>query len=104
MEKRVEGVLVRIRKKLDSHDLEKTASGEDVNRSIGKMINSLDKLIYDSNYFGKNIPEIVQLGELKMMLKEVSVVNDHLCIERVKHKIDRILLTKRARLRLSFSR
>jgi len=104
MEKRVEGVLVRIRAKLDSYDLSKKANHEDVNKSVGKMINSLDKLIYDSNYFGKNIPEIVQLAELKMMLKEVSVVNDHLCIERVKHKIDRILLTKRARLRLSFSR
>ena len=102
MEKRVEGVLVRIRAKLDSYDLSKKANHEDVNKSVGKMINSLDKLIYDSTYFGKNMPEIIELSELKKMLKEVDVVNHHLYIERVKHKIDRILLNKRARLRLSF--
>lgn len=94
--------MVRIRKKLDSHDLSKKSSHEEMNRSVGKMIDSLDKLIYDSDYFGKNIPEIVQLAELKTMMKEVDVVNDHLYIERIKHKIDRILLNKRARLRLSF--
>ncbi|HEY3420887.1 MAG TPA: hypothetical protein VGK23_10070 [Methanomassiliicoccales archaeon] len=92
---------MRIRTKLDTDDLSQKANPEEVHRSVGKMINSLDKLIYDSNYFGKNIPEINQLTEVKRMLKDVGSVNEHPDIERIKYAIDGILYTKRAMLRRS---
>jgi hypothetical protein len=101
-ERRINGVLTRIRIKLDTHDPDRGTSPEETIRSVGKMINSLDKLIYDSNYYGKNIPEINQIVEVKKMLKDVGVVYDILHIEHIKHKIDSIVPTKRSMLRLSF--
>jgi predicted component of type VI protein secretion system len=97
VERRIEGVLIRIREKLDSHDSVIMASPEETVRSVGKMINSLDKLIYDPNYYGKNIPEIRQIVEVKKMLKDVDHPRHD--IEHIKRAIDVMLYTKKERLR-----
>jgi hypothetical protein len=100
MERRIEGVLERIREKLDRNDPTKKENPEEAIKSIDKMINSLDKLIYDPNYFGKNIPEIGKIAELKRMLKDMVDSGSHSDMERIKRMIDRMLSTRRAKLRV----
>jgi hypothetical protein len=103
MDKRIEGLLIRISEKLDTQDIGNRAMFEETRRSMEKMINSLDKLIYDHDYFGKNSPEIMFLKEIKMMLKDAIAVNAYTDIDCIKRRIDGMKLNQKARLRSSFS-
>ena len=101
MDKKTEGVLVRIREKLDRHDQIKHERPDEARRSVEKMIDSLDKLIYHHHYFGKPVPVRESLSEIKTLLKEVTV-DVHTDIECVKNTIDSVLNTRKAKLRMSF--
>jgi len=76
MDIKIKGVLVRISKKLDeiddSIDLSLKSKEGDIKRALEKLVNSLDRLIYDENYFGKPYPEVQVLHELKTLLKEAD--------------------------------
>lgn len=101
MDKRIENVLILIRKKLDDEEVSMRASTGELKRSMEKMINSLDKLIYHRDFFGKCNSDILFIKEMKMMMKEMVAVNSYTEIERVKFRIDGLRLNTRMRLRSS---
>jgi hypothetical protein len=74
MDIKIKGVLIRISKKLDdiddSIDHSLKIKEDEIKRVLEKMVNSLDRLIYDENYFGKPYPEVQALYELRTLLKE----------------------------------
>ena len=103
MDKRIERVLILIRKKLDTEDIATMVGTEELGRSVEKMIDSLDKLIYHRDFFGKNSPEILFIKEMKMTLKEMVRVNTYADIEHVKFRIHGMRLNKSGRLRSSLN-
>jgi hypothetical protein len=74
MDSKIKGVLIRISKKLDevddSIDLSIKNKEDEIKKVLGKLVNSLDRLIYHENYFGKQYPEVLVLYELRTLLKE----------------------------------
>ena len=76
MDIKIKGVLIRICKKLDkiddSIDHSIKAKEDDIKRVLEKLVDSLDRLIYDENYFGKPYPEILVLHELRTLLKDAD--------------------------------
>jgi hypothetical protein len=74
MDIKIKGVLIRISKKLDqiddSIDQSLKIKEDEIKRLLEKMVDSLDRLIYDENYFGKPYPEVQALYELRTLLKE----------------------------------
>ena len=74
MDIKIKGVLIRISKKLDdiddSIDHSLKIKEDEIKRVLEKMVDSLDRLIYDEHYFGKPYPEVLALYELRTLLKE----------------------------------
>jgi len=74
MDNKIKGVLIRISKKLDAIDNSIDHSiknkEDEVKRVLEKLVDSLDRLIYNENYFGKPYPEVLVLYELRTLLKE----------------------------------
>ena len=74
MDIKIKGVLIRISKKLDEIDNSIDHSiknkEDDIKRVLEKLVDSLDRLIYNENYFGKQYPEVLVLYELRTLLKE----------------------------------
>jgi hypothetical protein len=101
MDIKIKGVLVRISKKLDAIDdaidLSIKTKEEEIAKVLGKLVDSLDRLIYDENYFGKPYPEVLVLYELRALLKEVDGSTLETNIKQTKDKI-RCLLVKEKRV------
>ena len=76
MDIKIKGVLIRIGRKLDkiddSIDHSIKAKEDEIKRVLEKLVDSLDRLIYDENYFGKPYPEILVLHELRTLLKDAN--------------------------------
>ncbi len=76
MDIKIKGVLVRIWKKLDeiddSIDHSIKNKEDEIKQVLEKLVDSLDKLIYNENFFGKPYPEVLVLHELKTLLKEAD--------------------------------
>jgi hypothetical protein len=74
MDNKIKGVLIRISRKLDQIDNSIDHSiknkEDDIKRVLEKLVDSLDRLIYHENYFGKQYPEVLVLYELRTLLKE----------------------------------
>jgi hypothetical protein len=106
MDIKIKGVLVRICKKLDKiddtidHSIK--AKEEDIKKVLEKLVDSLDRLIYDENYFGKPYPEIQVLHELKTLLKDADGPALETNIKKTRETIYSLLVKeKRAKRNMS---
>src|SRR5665647_331328 len=99
MDIKIKGVLVRICKKLDkiddSIDHSIKVKEDEIKRVLEKLVDSLDRLIYDENYFGKPYPEILVLHELRTLLKDADGPALEINIKKTKETIYSLLVKEK---------
>jgi hypothetical protein len=97
MENKIKLLLIRIRNKLDDLDGNVKYSRNEILKRLKSIENSLDKVIFDSNCFGRCESEIQFLRDLKKMLEINNFTPEN--IRMIKSTIDARLPTKDAKLR-----
>jgi hypothetical protein len=102
MDIKIKGVLKRISNKLDeiddSLDHHIKTKEADIKKILEKMVDSIDRLIYDEKYFGKPYPEVLVLYEVRALLKEADGSALESNIKKTKETIYCLLVKeKRAR-------
>ena len=99
MDIKIKGVLKRIITKLDEIDDSINHSvktqEDDIKRVLEKLVDSLDRLIYDENYFGKPYPEVLILYELRALLKEAHGSALEMNIKKTKETIYCLLVKEK---------
>jgi len=99
MENKIKMLLIRIRIKLDDLDGNVKYSRNEILKRIKRIENSLDKVIFDSNCFGRCESEIQFLKDLKKMFEINNFTPEN--IRKIKYTIDARLPTKDAQLRVA---
>ena len=99
LENKIKMLLVRIRKKLDDLDGNVEYSRNEMLKCIRSIENSLDRVIFDSNFYGRCDSEIRFLKDLKKMLEISNLTPER--IGTIIRTIDARLPTKDARLRVA---